>query len=74
MRVPHASNWCRAGSEVRIFSALDKPVLPLSSSLGLDRCQAHIGGVRSRRMAARMVRPCQLVLRENKDSLTEPPE
>jgi hypothetical protein len=34
--VPHASNLCRAGSEVMIFSALDTLVLPLSSSLGVD--------------------------------------
>jgi len=47
--VPHASNWCRAGSEVRIVSDLDKPVGPLFSSLGLDRYSAHIGGARSLR-------------------------
>ena len=44
----------RTGSEVRIFSALDKPVEPISSSLELDRCQAHIGGARSLQIAVRM--------------------
>lgn len=60
MRVPHAANRCRAGPEARIFSALDRPVLPLSFSLGLDRCQAHIRGACSRRMAegiARTIEP-----------------
>lgn len=53
---PHASNWCSAGSEVRIFSALDKPVLPLSFSLGPDRGYTHDGGARNRRIAAKMAR------------------
>ena len=35
MRVPHASNWRRAGSEVRIFSALDKPCLAAFVEFGV---------------------------------------
>jgi hypothetical protein len=38
------------------FSAAGRPVLPLSFSLGLDRGHAHIGGVRNRRIAARIAR------------------
>ena len=39
-------------AERLVGPALDKPVLPLSSSLGLDRCQTHIGGACNWRMAA----------------------
>jgi hypothetical protein len=38
------------------FSGLDRPVEPISFGLGQDRCQAHIGGARSRRMAERIAR------------------
>jgi len=42
------------GPEARILSATNRPVLPFSFTLGLDRGHAHDGGARSRRMAARM--------------------
>ena len=44
------------GPAAMFFSAADIPVLPLSFSLGPDRGHAHSGGVRNRRIAARMAR------------------
>jgi hypothetical protein len=43
------------------FNAADRPVLPLSFSLGVDRRYAHSGGARNRRIAAIMARTIQPV-------------
>ena len=45
-----------SGSAGVFFSAPDRPVLPLSFSLGPDRGHAHSGGVRNRRIAEWMAR------------------
>ena len=41
---------------VVFFSAADRPDVPLSFELNVDRRHAHDGGARRRRMAARMAR------------------
>ncbi len=53
-RAPHAANQCRAGAEARLYGALDRPIVPLSFSSGVDRGKAHDGGARIRRIAGRM--------------------
>jgi hypothetical protein len=45
-----------SGSAAVFFRAEDKPVLPLTFSLFVDRDHAHDGGARNRRMAARTAR------------------
>jgi hypothetical protein len=44
--------WLRGN----VFSAAGRPVVPLSFSLREDRGQAHCGGTRSQRMAAKIAR------------------
>ena len=43
------------------FSSVDRPVLPLSFSLGVDRDHTHEGGARNRRMAVRTARTIEPV-------------
>jgi hypothetical protein len=55
-RVDQASNPQHSGPAAPFFSAADGPVLPLAFSLKQFQRHAHDGGVRRRRMAARMAR------------------
>lgn len=59
--VAHAGCWYKADQTptprcsvpaLVFFSAVDRPVLPLSFSFGVDRNHAQDGGARRRRMAA----------------------
>ena len=52
----HAVNPQHPGPAASFFSAVGRPVEPLSLSFSPDRGHAHSGGARNRRMAARMAR------------------
>jgi hypothetical protein len=56
MWVDRAAMLCQLGRTNTFFSAADKLALPLSFGLGQFQLQAHDGGARNRRMAARMAR------------------
>jgi hypothetical protein len=49
--VERTANPQRTFPVAALFSAADRPVLPLSLSFGLNRGHAHRGGARRRRMA-----------------------
>ncbi len=55
-RSDQAATPCRAGAAALFFSAVDRPVEPLSFGLGLDHGHAQNGGARKRWIAARMAR------------------